>query len=303
MNRKQFLCAFLAALTALSFSGCNLGQAGSQEEANFPIAVGTANLLEQPSFVVSLSPMLTQTMEDLGLSGRLTGVSSFDEEITADWEEAPIACGTAQIPDLDAIRSAKPALVLTQTSLAEHDLVQIQQMGAEVLVLPPATTIDGLRENYRQLFLALWGETEGPRRFDRFNQYLDLKIQNIQNALAASQEPTGRSALYLRELPSTGATGDTLESQLLELLGFENAAASASGWQIPEGLTPDVVFYANTLSQESVQAAYPQAQLIAVDPLLLERQSPDIFFQLYKLGQQAYPDSFVITPEEDPEVF
>ena len=177
MKQKKLLCAFLAATVALGLTACNLGQSGKTQEASYPITVGTANLAQQPDFVVSLSPMLTRTMEDLGLSGRLTGVSSFDQELTADWEDSPAFCGTAQLPDLDAIRGAKPALVLTQTPLAEHDLVKIQQMGAEVLVLSPATSIEGMKENYRQLFLALWGETEGARRSERFNQYLDRKIQ------------------------------------------------------------------------------------------------------------------------------
>ena len=303
MKQKKLLCAFLAATVALGLTACNLGQSGKTQEASYPITVGTANLAQQPDFVVSLSPMLTRTMEDLGLSGRLTGVSSFDQELTADWEDSPAFCGTAQLPDLDAIRGAKPALGLTQTPVAEHDLVKIQQMGAEVLVLSPATSIEGMKENYRQLFLALWGETEGARRSERFNQYLDRKIQNIQTALAQSETETGRTALYLRELPSTGATGGTLEGELLELLGFENAAGSDSGWKISEGLTPDVVFYSNTLSADGVKTAYPNAQLIEVDPLLFEQQSPSLLFQLFRLGHEVYPDSFVITPEEDPEVF
>lgn len=303
MKQKRYFCALLAAAVALGLSACNLGQNSKPQEVNYPIAVGTANLAEQPAFVVSLSPMLTGTMEDLGLAGRLTGVSRFDEDRVADWEDSPLLCGTAQLPDLPAIRSAKPALVLTQTPLAEHDLVQIQQMGAEVLVLSPATSLEGMKENYRQLFLALWGEVEGPRRAERFNQYLDKKVLNIQEALAQSETPTGRSALYLRELPSTGATGDTLEGELLELLGFENAAADSTGWVLPEELAPDVVFYSSTLSAEKVGAAYPNAQLIPVNPLLFEQQTPSLLFQLFQLGREAYPDSFVIAPEEDPEVF
>ena len=86
-------------------------------------------------------------------------------------------------------------------------------------------------------------------------------------------------------------------------MGFENAAGSDSGWKISEGLTPDVVFYSNTLSADGVKTAYPNAQLIEVDPLLFEQQSPSLLFQLFRLGHEVYPDSFVITPEEDPEVF
>lgn len=132
MKQKKLLCAFLAATVALGLTACNLGQSGKTQEASYPITVGTANLAQQPDFVVSLSPMLTRTMEDLGLSGRLTGVSSFDQELTADWEDSPAFCGTAQLPDLDAIRGAKPALVLTQTPLAEHDLVKIDPLGRPV---------------------------------------------------------------------------------------------------------------------------------------------------------------------------
>lgn len=69
MKQKKLLCAFLAATVALGSTACNLGQSGKTQEASYPITVGTANLAQQPDFVVSLSPMLTRTMEDLGLSG------------------------------------------------------------------------------------------------------------------------------------------------------------------------------------------------------------------------------------------
>ena len=52
MKQKKLLCAFLAATVALGLTACNLGQSGKTQEASYPITVGTANLAQQPDFVV-----------------------------------------------------------------------------------------------------------------------------------------------------------------------------------------------------------------------------------------------------------
>lgn len=238
MKQKKLLCAFLAATVALGLTACNLGQSGKTQEASYPITVGTANLAQQPDFVVSLSPMLTRTMEDLGLSGRLTGVSSFDQELTADWEDSPPSAALPSCRTWTPPRG-KAALVLTQTPLAEHDLVKIQQMGAEVLVLSPAHLHRGDEGKLPPAVpRPVGGDQRAPRRSERFNQYLDRKIQNIQTALAQSETETGRTALYLRELPSTGATGGTLEGELLELLALKTPLGPILAGRFPRASLP-----------------------------------------------------------------
>ena len=84
-------------------------------------------------------------MEDLGLSGRLTRVSGFDQELTSLIGRGfPcllrhfLVAGPGFV-----IRGAKPAFGADPNPFGRHDLVKIQQMGAEVLVLSPPPSIEG----------------------------------------------------------------------------------------------------------------------------------------------------------------
>ena len=66
----------------------------------------------------------------MGYGDQITGVSDY-----CDWPESARnlpQLGTAQQPDLDAIRAEEPDVVITHTDLSENDLIALQQADIPV---------------------------------------------------------------------------------------------------------------------------------------------------------------------------
>lgn len=324
MKLRNIAAALLAALMVIGLAGCGEGgqsssepgQGGSQsqsqsqggstqEPAEYPVIVGDLHLNARPEKVVSLSPALTELLCDLGYSDRLSGVSDlcdYPANVTSLTQ-----CGTAQLPDLEAIGSLKPNLLLTSAPLAEADLTQLQQMNVEVAVLPRAETEQELRALYDNLARLMEGETTGAAAAEQFADAQFGRLTAIRQQVDAYIAAGGQAlrGSYLSMLPRNTATGDTMEHVLLEAIGLENEAGSYTGYLYPEEKVPeydpDVVFYnSHYISAEEMAdcnlvkgtAAEKSDAIYPIDGLPLERQGVRMFDAAEEMAKTAYPDAF-----------
>lgn len=377
--RPRLLALTLA--LALTLTACS-GQGGEPVgPADYPLEVGSTHtkILQRPQAVVSLSPSLTQTLEELGLGGRLVGVSDYcalPEPSTGE-EFLYQKCGVPQAPNLGAIKRSGAGVVLTPTPLTAAQLTALQQENIDVVVIPPANNLSQLRENYRSLFLLLWGSQEGGRRAGEFLTYFDGKVTEIaacagtvspitpdplpeeestdgtgsstssesassqdaspqdtstpsasQSSTPATEDtppdesadetddptdeaddepttPTKPLAVYVITDLLTVATGDTLEGEILELLGLENAGAPHTGYVYPKELEkeldPDLIISAGYLSDEAIltsdcyksTVAGKAEALYRVDGTAFEIQAPlSLLREIWTLGQTLTPQAF-----------
>lgn len=243
---KRIFALVLALLLVLSLSGCSLfdlknSEASSssdsspedadipeeEEDPEYPVDVFGARLDSRPGIVVSLSPSMTEKVYDLGLEDRLEGVSDYCDISDS---RSVVRCGTAQIPDLDEIAALSPHLVLTATELSENDLTAIQQMGAEVAVIPRAESVAALLENYIAIAKLFEGERSGGALGESFGE----KISERLDTLAQQAPAETKNAVFLRNLNFTVATGDTLENELMGVIGLRNIAEDYTDWSYPE---------------------------------------------------------------------
>ena len=72
--------------------------------------------------------------------------------------------GTAEQPDLDAVRADKPDVVITHTDLSENDLIALQQADIPVVVLSRARLPEDLKDLYVNLGRLFEGEQAGSER-------------------------------------------------------------------------------------------------------------------------------------------
>lgn len=242
--RLDFAVRALAAalILALLMTGCSLFQPSKEdnsqpqdesdsvsdnEDAEYPLRFFGANLYSRPGIIVSLSPSITEKLGDLGLGDRLEGISDYCEDAG---ETGRARCGTTLMPDLERIESLSPHLLLTEAGLSDDDLVSIQQMGIEVAVIPRAKDAEQLKENYLNIATLLEGKKTGAAIGAAFNRKLDGRLEGLRQN--APEEP--KNAIYLRLLDFTLATGDTLEGNLMELIGLNNIAKGYKNWEYPE---------------------------------------------------------------------
>ena len=151
---KKFWAIAATALMLLT-AACSNDPAGPKQPDNpeYPVTVGSVTLTEAPTAVVSLSPGTTEMVYDLGYGSLLVGVSEY---CTHPAEALTLPkMGSIYQPDTEAVKAAGAVLVVCTAQPTESTLVELQQAGAQVLVLPRADSVEGIKQNYRALGLAL----------------------------------------------------------------------------------------------------------------------------------------------------
>lgn len=308
---KRLVIGFSALVLAVGISACKDKKKNpAPPDPNFPYEVTysslKATILEKPEKVVSLSPSLTEIIFDMGLESRLKGVSNFCDYPSA--AERMTQCGTAQTPDLTAIKSISPQVVLSSSMLADSDLTALQQMGAEVVVLPPAKDMTQLEHLYQAVGSVFDGKEQGSVTAKKFYQPLFQQLEQVSNSTAALEEKL--DVLYVAQPYYTAATGDSLEGFLLEQAGLNNLAKSYSGWTIPEEdrqtLNPGIVFYSSDMDLTKLvsQPGYSSSKALTnetfyeIELPAMERQGERMFKEVLNMVNLAYPDLEIAPPAD-----
>ncbi len=134
--------AIAATVLMLLTAACSNDPAGPKQPDNpeYPVTVGSVTLTEAPTAVVSLSPGTTEMVYDLGYGSLLVGVSEYCAH-PAEALTLP-KMGSIYQPDTEAVKAAGAVLVVCTAQPTESTLVELQQAGAQVLVLPRADSVD-----------------------------------------------------------------------------------------------------------------------------------------------------------------
>lgn len=306
MKLRPFLALLLAAALLFTLTACGDDREGNSQSSDdtippasedYPVELRGTVISTQPMRVVSLSPAITEMLFDMGLDSYLVGVSDYCDTPEGAVDDLP-HCGTAQKPDLAAIKKADGRLVLSSASLQEADVTQLLQQEADVLVLPRAANMDELKTLYTDLLRALEGDTVGSGDAEIYWEGFQERMDDLAargEAFAATNEgkPT---AIFLRMLDFTMATGDTFESKLLEEMGMTNLAANYGDWTFPKDnaaqLTPDLIISNSdiTISILEQNPTYKGTQavikdrVVTVDMTAFERQVPRMFDELEKVA-------------------
>lgn len=291
------LLAIAAALLMLLAAGCGSEPTPQEPEPDpeYPVTVGNVTLTEAPAVIVSLSPAATEMVYDLGCGDRLAGISEYctapDEALTKP------RMGSAYHPDIDKIKASGAALVLCTVQPTESVLTELQQAGAQVMVLPRAAATDGIKQNYRALALLLFGNATGAAEADAIGTMIDAKL--AEAAAALSGMAAAPDATLLISYPYRMATGDTLEGKLLEQVGFHCSGADYTDWLYPESelaaLEPDVIFCADADEVETVKTSYEYKvvaavkndKVTAIDFTAFQNQSLRMFDTLTEMAKFA----------------
>ncbi len=308
------LAAALCAAAMLLCAGCSDAPAGESEDPaaqDFPVQVGDIRVDARPEKVICLSPSITEILYDLGLEDQLAGVGD-----ACTWPEETALLTPVGTPfqlDLAKIRDIGPQLILTSVSPSEADLVTLQQMGITTVTIPAAQSLEELYDNYRQIALAMQGSYTGGQLGDGLVEEFSGRLEELSQAVAGA--PEQKSAILLRQLDDTMATGDTLEGELMDAIGLVNAAESGSGWYYPmaqdEAFDPDIIYHHNAVTMTMMEQDTAYQGLTAVihdsnlplDMTVFENQGLRMLDLLEEMAAYAYPDLIsAAEPEPEPDI-
>jgi iron complex transport system substrate-binding protein len=264
-------CRLLVSLTSLAVllaSGCT--REAPAEPASTPSLDGEAS-----ERIVSLIPSATEFVYALGAGDLLVGRSTHCD-YPPEVEGVP-SVGTGLNPDLEAMLSLRPSLVLAAGAQENVPaLASLRDAGVEVLLLPDGSVEETLRSASvlgERLDLAL----EGMRLHGRLRAELD--------AVRSVAEPElSRTLVFVGHNPFYVAGSDTFVGELLALSGVENLAPP--GWSgVDEEFilvnAPDVIIDLTSpdLSAWDALGSVPavrDGRVCAIDANLISRPGPRI---------------------------
>lgn len=287
---------FFAALLAL----CACSKV-VKTDGRWPCEFNGVTFNHAPARVVSLSPAVTDTLYSLGYGGRLRGVSDFCTPPQS--ADVPSPCGSALLPDIDAVLSASPDMLFTSAELPDEAKKSLAEADVQIVVINRAENLEGILDNYQLIFTAFEGLERGKLLREQMELFAETMLDYVGENISESI-PDGASAVYLKKLPFILATGDSFEGVVLSQMGFENPAGGYTGWSFPsdeaESLAPDYIFCDKDITFENIEASSYYAGCAAVknkaiyqfDMADMERQSPKLFFSLLSLGREAFPEAF-----------
>lgn len=236
----------------------------------YPISFDNETFEAAPATVASLSPSITEILYDLGVQDRLVGVSGYCDFPPAAENIQKI--GSPARPDIDALTSLAPELLITCSPIAATDVLMLRQAGIRVLELSAPASFAELYDIYIKLSLIFNGMTDGPETAHEAISPLDEAL------MSAVSLGVSKSYVVVEAEAGDGlmlSPRDTLSSDMLSVFG-ENIWEGPSFTVTDDELfyiDPDVVFYAAGLSEEAIRKTFPYAQLIEIDFVRFERPS------------------------------
>lgn len=123
---------------------------------------------------------------------------------------------------------------------------ELQQANIDFVVIPPASDLEGVRQNYVDLFRCSMARRPAPK-WQR-NTSCPLTTNSLRSSPAwdAAGEKNISTVYVAGDLLQI-ATGDSFEGYILELLGTQNWGADYTNYSYPQekevDLNPDVIFY------------------------------------------------------------
>lgn len=313
MNMKKLLVIILTLCLSCSiFSGCDLldlftsdpggvsqsensskpESSSNNDSKNWPVTVSGVTLSAKPTKVASLSPSLTEIVCELGYGNTLVCVSDYCDYPS---EVTSLAKGGTQLlPNCNTIISSGAEYLLTSTSLSDVDTNTLTDAGISIIILTPAKQLSALERLYKNIGMIFGGSVDGQTRGKNlYNECINIldecKIAVSSLGFSATNPP---SALYLRTIdPLTVATVDTLESTLLEYIGFTNIAWGYGDWSYPAdlapNLTPDYLFYSSSIDPDELVSSDLYShfsgilkRMASTNMLTFERQGKRMFNEL-----------------------
>ena len=311
---KKFVCVLLAC-AMLVLPACGKKQ---QVDERWPVEIDGYTFTKPAIRVISLSPSVTESLYMLGYGGRLKGISEFCDQ--PDSAKKLPRCGNALLPDTEKIKKLSPDLVFSSAKLSAHDRNAIEEAGAQLIVIDHPDSVNAMVENCRLIVTAFEGSEKAQLRVEEIESFIDVSLDYIADEVKEQLGDTETSAVILRKMSFTIATGDTLEGKLLSQLGFVNQAEPYTDWNYPlekePELNPDYIFCDESIDIETLQkskyykstSSVTNGRVFEFDAQQFEKATPLMFFALEELMRDVFPDgfeepkpNFVIDIEPPPE--
>lgn len=275
-NKIKLFTALLAA--AMLLCGCTeideepvvTAAETTVTESPYPVTVGSFVFKEQPMYVGSLSPAITEIICELEYSDALIGRSSYCEYPEIVQTKADL--GSAANPDVDAIIAAAPQLLISHSPIAKKDITAIENAGTRVWIMPAPNSVEELYNYYRDIASVFGGKLTGEDAADKAMRPLLDALNGVDGSM--------ESFVYIMSPELAAATNSTFAGSFFSSFG-KNAAGDGeevvfTDEELAE-LDPEWIIVPHTLAGDNMPNALTgldavqNGRVIVLDEETLER--------------------------------
>lgn len=211
-------------------------------DSDYPVTINDVSFTSAPKKVVSLSPALTEIIFELGLEKKLVGRSEY---CTYPKKAEKIkAVGSPAKPDIDAIVSLKPDVVITQSPVATIDKSTLEKKGIKVLTISSPRSFYEFIDVYGAMAKVFLGNIKSDITVEKALKSLDTAMTK------SGDKKHGKKFVYIISEQMAVATGDTLESDILGVFG-DNIAKEKKNYSMTSAeiiaAAPDTIFISDKI--------------------------------------------------------
>ncbi|MBQ9083833.1 MAG: peptidoglycan-binding protein [Clostridia bacterium] len=237
MNLKKMLrilAALLAGVLLMMTTACTpeaVDIRNGVPKSEYPFTVNGITIREAVGKVAVFDDSLTDVVVYLGDTSKVK-LAARAETVTHPAVEALPTAGTADAPDIEAMKKLKIDLILTDEAFVPEVSKKLDDAGIQVLVCPPATSRAELTTLYRAVACAMLGGKTGYAIGEKRSTGLLMAIDDILRIVPEQEVPivTG----FVLDEAGTFATDLTLAGNLLSYARAVNLAAEQNQFTAEE---------------------------------------------------------------------
>lgn len=286
-----FVLAIVMPERAMSSELVQVGEAKTRIAHFFRPDLPTPRPMKAPARIVSLAPVVTETLFTLDVGSNVVGVTRFCDRPAAAKTRAQV--GGFVDPQLEAIVGLRPDLVIAMPSMGQRNVLEaLRARGIPVLVVF-GDTIQEIRNLIESIGEATF---QSKRALEKVTE-LDLSLQRIRESIP-KDGPRLQAIVVVQVTPLVIAGPNTFADEVLRWVGASPAvprnAPSWPTWSLEAllFLRPDIVIAAE--GEESARrlrlmlAGQQGPRVVAAERTILMRPGPHLAEDVETLSTILY---------------
>ncbi len=182
--------------------------------------------MSSPQRIISLVPSQTELLYDLGLNGRVAGITKFCVHPDS-WYRCKTRIGGTKNINIDVIHRLKPDLIIANKEENTKDQIELLQNFYPVYI----SDVNDLEDAY-DMIIHIGKLTETELKAESIIIQIKLSFKALADRLLSAGFKKGNAAYLIWRDPYMAVGSDTFINSMLKLCGFNNVFDSFSRYPV-----------------------------------------------------------------------
>ena len=239
--KKIICCGLVSVLLLLSLTACS--------KCDYPVSVGKVSFDTPAEGIVSMSPVVTAALVELGLTEKLVAVGTGCQY--PPYTDGLPTVGTVDFPNIDKMKEVSAKVVFLAGESVPAGMSAVEKSNMKVACVSTFPDLKTIEEIYGGVAAAVKGANLGGYLASNY-------IKNVTDQLEPIKLKTEKTFLYILSDKGYVASEQSIESDLLDLVGLKNVVSEKDGFtpsaDIIKAYHPDYIFVSPEVNIDALKA-------------------------------------------------